>query len=309
MAQQSIEAPGVTSTAPQRRRGLPFNVALVLPAQLTVLAVVLCPTLIVLWLSITDWQPTSGVPWYQAEPIWFWNFYDLYFDDRFINALLRTIFVVAVCVALELIIAIGLALLFLEEWPWRKLAVSAVILPMMIVPVDAANAFFMLFNERGPINHMISLVIGQPYEFSWLADPNWALVPIMLAEIWQWTPLMFLLVLTGLMNLPENQIRAAIVLGASPTRIFFRVMLPLMSPIIAIALLVRSIETFKIFDPVYILTRGGPGASTETISQFMYNGAFVYFRMGYIAAAGLLVLVVVISICLALSKPLKRHHG
>ena len=309
MAQQSLDATPLTEAAPPRRRGLPFNVALVLPAQLTVLAVVLCPTLIVLWLSITDWQPTSGVPWYQAEPIWLWNFYDLYFDDRFINALLRTIFVVAVCVALELVIALGLALLFLEEWPWRKLAVSAVILPMMIVPVDAANAFFMLFNERGPINHLISLVIGRPYEFSWLADPNWALLPIMLAEIWQWTPLMFLLVLTGLMNLPENQIRAAIVLGASPARIFFRVMLPLMTPIIAIALLVRSIETFKIFDPVYILTRGGPGASTETISQFMYNGAFVYFRMGYIAAAGLLVLVVVISICLALSKPLKRHHG
>ena len=216
---------------------------------------------------------------------------------------------VGVCVALELVIAIGLGLLFMDEWPWRKLAVSAIILPMMIVPVDAANAFFMLFNERGPINHMISLIIGGRFEFSWLADPNLALIPIMLSEIWQWTPLMFLLVLTGLMNLPENQIRAATVLGASRARIFFRIMLPLLTPVIVIALLVRSIETFKIFDPVYILTRGGPGATTETISMFMYNGAFVYFRIGYIAAAALLVLVVVISICLALSRPLKRHHG
>jgi multiple sugar transport system permease protein len=288
---------------------IPFNVALVLPAQLTVLAIVLCPTLIVLWLSITDWQPTAGVPWYAAEPVWYWNFYDLYFDDRFINALLRTIFVVGVCVALELVLAIGLGLLFMDEWPWRKLAVSAIILPMMIVPVDAANAFFMLFNERGPINHVISLIIGGRFEFSWLSDPNLALIPIMLTEIWQWTPLMFLLVLTGLMNLPENQIRAATVLGASRARIFFRIMLPLLTPVIVIALLVRSIETFKIFDPVYILTRGGPGATTETISMFMYNGAFVYFRMGYIAAAALLVLVVVVSICLALSRPLKKHHG
>ena len=310
MAQQTVDGRNTTAQAPSAKRGLiPFNVALVIPAQLTVLAVVLCPTLIVLWLSITDWQPTRGVPWYEAEPIWFWNFYDLYFDDRFTSALIRTIFVVGVCVAMEVIIAIGLALLFLEEWAWRKIAVSAVILPMMIVPVDAANAFFMLFNERGPINHVISLIIGGPFEFSWLSHPTWALFPIMLTEIWQWTPLMFLLILTGLMNLPENQIRAAMILGASPVRIFFRVMLPLMMPVISIALLVRSIETFKIFDPVYILTRGGPGASTETISMFMYNGAFVYFRMGYIAAAGLLVLVVVISICLALSKPLKRHHG
>lgn len=307
MAEEALKRE--TLMPPKRRWGIPLNIALVLPAQLTVMAVVLVPTLIVLWLSITDWQPTAGVPWYEAEPVWWWNFYDLYYDERFINALFRTILVVAVSVSVELVLALGLALLFLDDWPWRKFAVSAIILPMMIVPVDAANAFFMLFNERGPINHVISLLIDQPFVFSWLSSPNWALVPIMLTEVWQWTPLMFLLVLTGLMNVPENQMRAAIVLGASRTRIFFRIMLPLLTPVIVIALLVRSIETFKIFDPIYILTRGGPGASTETISMFMYNGAFVYFRMGYIAAAALLVLVVVVSICLALSRPLKRHHG
>jgi multiple sugar transport system permease protein len=221
----------------------------------------------------------------------------------------RTIFVVAVCVGIELLLALALALLFLDEWPWRKLAVSVIILPMMIVPVDAANAFFMLFNERGPINHVISLMIGRVYDFSWLSHPVWSLVPIMLSEIWQWTPLMFLLVLTGFMNLPENQVRAAMALGASPTRILFKIMLPLLLPVMVIALLIRSIETFKIFDPVYILTRGGPGAATETISMFMYNGAFVYFRIGYIAAAALIVLVVVVAICMALARPIKRFHG
>jgi multiple sugar transport system permease protein len=84
-------------------------------------------------------------------------------------------------------------------------------------------------------------------------------------------------------------------------------MLPLVAPVLFVALLIRSIETFKIFDSVYILTRGGPGAATETISMFMYNGAFVYFRMGYVAAAALIVLVLVVSICVALSRPLKRH--
>lgn len=302
----TAEAAG--SPPPARRKGLiPFNIALVLPAQLTVMVIVVAPTLMVIWLSITDWQPTAGIPWWEAEPIWHWNFYDLWYDDRFINALWRTVLVVAICVVIELVLAIGLALLFLDEWPWRKLAVSAIILPMMIVPVDAANAFFMLFNDRGPINHLVSLIIGAPFEFAWLAHPVWALVPIMLCEIWQWTPLMFLLVLTGFMSLPENQVRAALVLGASRTRIFFRIMLPLLTPVIVVALLVRSIETFKIFDPVYILTRGGPGASTETISMFMYNGAFQYFRFGYIAAAALIVLVVVVSICLALSRPLKQH--
>jgi multiple sugar transport system permease protein len=118
---------------------------------------------------------------------------------------------------------------------------------------------------------------------------------------------MFLLLLTGLANLPENQVRAAIILGASPVRIFAKIMLPLLAPVIGVAMLIRSIEIFKIFDPIYILTRGQPGGATETISMYMYNGAFVYFRIGYIAAAALIVLVMVVSICLALSKPLKRH--
>jgi multiple sugar transport system permease protein len=286
---------------------IPFNIRLVLPAQLTILAVVLIPTAILIWLALPDWQPTQNIPWYKAEFNWFWNFYDLWYDERFVNSVLRTLFVVGVCVALELFLAMGLALLFLDEWPWRKVAVSIIILPMMIIPVDAANAFFMLFNERGPINHLVSMMIGEPFEFSWLSHPTWAMVPIMLTEIWQWTPLMFLLLLTGLMNLPENQIRAAVGLGAGPVRIFFRVMLPLLVPVISIALVIRSIETFKIFDPVYILTRGQPGGATETISMYMYNGAFVYFRMAYIAAAALLVLVVVVSICLVLAKPLKKY--
>ncbi|HXV23085.1 MAG TPA: sugar ABC transporter permease [Alphaproteobacteria bacterium] len=298
-------------SGPDARKGwgIPIGLASVLPAQITVLFVVLMPTLIVIWLSLTDWQPTAGVPWYRAEFIWLWNFYDLWYDERFLNSVVRTVFVVAVCVGIELLLALALALLFLDEWPWRKLAVSVIILPMMIVPVDAANAFFMLFNERGPINHLISVVAGRPYEFSWLSHPLWALIPIMLAEIWQWTPLMFLLVLTGFMNLPENQVRAALALGASPPRILFRIMLPLLLPVIVVALLIRSIETFKIFDPVYILTRGGPGAATETISMFMYNGAFVYFRIGYIAAAALIVLVLVVSICMALARPIKRFQG
>jgi multiple sugar transport system permease protein len=286
---------------------IPLGTRLVLPAQLTMLAVVLVPTLIAIWLSLTDWQPTSGEPWYRSDLIWYWNFNDLWFDDRFVAAVIRTFVVVAICVAGELAIALALALLFLDEWPWRKVAVSVIILPMMIVPVDAANAFFMLFNERGPINHVVSLVLGRPFEFSWLSDPDWAMLPIVLAEIWQWTPLMFLLVLTGFMNLPQNQLRAAIVLGASPPRIFFRIMLPLLAPVMILAVLIRAIETFKIFDPVYILTRGGPGASTETISMFMYNGAFVYFRMGYVAAAALIVLILVTSLCAALARPLRRH--
>ena len=112
-----------------------------------------------LWLSLTDWQPTDNVPWFKAEFAWFWNFYDLVFDERFVSAVLRTLFVVAVCVSVELCLAVVLALLFLDEWPWRKIAVSVIILPMMVVPVDAANSFFMLFGDHGPVNELLSWVL------------------------------------------------------------------------------------------------------------------------------------------------------
>lgn len=308
LTSSSVQAPA-TNTGTRQRRGVPLNVALVLPAQLTLLAVVLVPTLIVLWLSMTDWQPTSGVPWYAAEYVGLYNFQDLYFDRRFTDALWRTLAVVAICVAAEFFIALGLALLFLDDWPWKRLAVSVIILPMMIVPVDAANAFFMLFNAHGPINHLLSLVLGRPITYAWLADPDWAMLPIILAEVWQWTPLMFLLVLAGLTNVPQNQLRAAIALGASPLRVLRRILLPLAAPVIVLALLIRSIETFKLFDSVYILTRGGPGAATESISMFMYNGAFVYFRIGYIAAAALLVLAAVVLLCIPLERLRRRHQA
>src|SRR3984957_15770533 len=138
---------------------LPFSIALVLPAQLIMLLVVVAPTLIVVWLSLTDWQPTDNIPWFKAEVTWFWNFYDLFSDERFVGAVLRTLFVVAVSVAAELVLAVALALLFLDEWPWRKVAVSVIILPMMVVPVDAANSFFMLFGDHGPVNEVLSLVL------------------------------------------------------------------------------------------------------------------------------------------------------
>jgi multiple sugar transport system permease protein len=300
-----LERPG------RRRRGftgLPFGTALVFPAQVIMMLVVIVPTLIVIWLSLTDWQPTDNVPWYRAEFQWFWNYADLLSDERFISALLRTLFVVAVSVLLELVLAVVLALLFLDEWPWRKIAVSVIILPMMVVPVDAANAFFMLFNDHGPVNQLLSILCQRPVDYAWLADPHWVLLPIILAEVWQWTPLMFLLVLTGFLNVSLSQWKAALALGASPTRAFFRIALPLSLPVMVVAVLIRAIETFKIFDVIYILTRGGPGSMSESISMFMYNGAFVYFRMGYIAAAALLVLFVVLSICLALYRPIHQRY-
>src|SRR5215204_3706996 len=105
MTDQALQPSVARATPTPNRWRLPFNIALVLPAQLTMLAVVVLPTLVVIWLALTDWQPTQALAWWRAEPIWFWNLYDLWYDERFINAVLRTLFVVVVCIGVELMLA------------------------------------------------------------------------------------------------------------------------------------------------------------------------------------------------------------
>lgn len=307
MSTQVITRDSMLRSAVSWWRRIPLAVWLVLPTQIVLLCIVVFPTLMNLWLSLTSWTPTAGVEWWQAKFHGLANFYELLGDERFIGAVLRTAVLVVVALSAEFVIGMALAMLFFDDFPLKKLAVSAIILPMMIVPVDAANAFFMLFRDTGPINQMIGWVVGHEVRFAWLASKDLAIVPILLAEIWQWTPLMFLMLLTGFATLPANQLKAAAVLGASPWRVFWRLILPLMLPIIVVSLVIRGIEVFKIFDVVYILTRGGPGDATETISIFMYNEGFVYLRIAYIAAAAFIVLFVVMALSRLMLRPLRGH--
>ncbi len=306
-ASRRAAIPAVAARLEGCLRRVPLAVWLVIPAQVVLISVVVFPTLMNLWLSLTAWTPTSGVEWWNAPVVWLDNYAELLDDERFLAALTRTLAIVGVSLAVEFVLGMVLALLFVDDFPLKRLAVSAVILPMMIVPVDAANAFFMIFRDTGPVNQVIGWLLGRDFRFAWLADRTLAIVPIVLVEIWQWTPLVFLMLLTGLAGLPQNQLKAAAALGASRWRIFWTLVLPLMAPIIVVSVLIRGIEIFKIFDAVYILTRGGPGDATETLSMFMYNQAFVYLRIAYVASAGFLILFVVIALSKLLLRSMRRY--
>ena len=302
MTTQGMDGP-LTSQGQERRRFWPrFNILLVLPAQLTMMVVVIVPPSSSSGSRSPIGSRPRRSPGSRPSRSGSGTFYDLWYDDRFTNAVFRTLFVVAVCVCRgtgagarprpavprRMAMAAGRGQrhhLADDDHPGRcgQRLLHALQRARADQPSDIAR------DRRA-----LRVFLAVPSDLGDGADHAGRDLAVDALDV----PL----VLTGLMNLPQNQVRAAIVLGASPARIFFKIMLPLLLPVISIALLIRSIETFKIFDPVYILTRGQPGGSTETISMFMYNGAFVYFRMGYIAAAALLVLVVVISICLLLAR-------
>lgn len=264
-----------------------------LPAQLLVLFIAAFPILMQIYISLTDWSPLDGIGWWRAWELWnsFANYTDLAQDSRFWNALLRTGLVMAVCVPVEFLLGLGLAVLFVDDFPGRRFLYSVLLIPMMVVPAVAGYMFFMLFQSGGPINDILAFFVGQPVAIAWLSDPDLALVAVMVADIWQWTPLMFLILLAGLVGVPEDQQRAATLLGASWWRRFFTIVLPRMKTIIIIALAIRLIENFKIFDTLFIMTGGGPGVATETISVYIYKVTQQELIWGYVAAIALAILI------------------
>ena len=173
----------------------------------------------------------------------------------------------------------------------KRVFYSIMLMPMMIVPAVAGYMFFMLFQSSGPINDLLSRISGTEVEILWLADSNLAMISVMIADIWQWTPLMFLILLAGMVGVPEDQMKAATLLGANAWQRFWRIVLPRMKMVMIIALVIRTIECIKIFDILYVMTGGGPGVATKSISVYILDLTFKDLEWAYVAAVGLFILI------------------
>lgn len=297
-----------------RGRGLDFHdprtfgAALVLPAQLLLLFIVIFPTLSQLYISFTSWSPTRGGNWWDAYLFWNWlgNYWDLSRDPVFLGAILRTAIIVAIAVPLEFLIGLRLAFLFLNEFRGKRVFYTFMLLPMMIVPSVTGYIFFMLFQANGPINAALSLVLRRPVEITWLANEWLAPLAVVIADVWQWTPLLFLILYSGLLALPDEQLRAAEVLGASEWQIFRMLILPMLKPIIVIALIIRGMEALKIFDSIWLMTAGGPARATESISVYLFKVVFQTLNWSQAAAAAIIVLILVSIAATFALRPLQQ---
>lgn len=300
-----MNPPSNSAAAPPELASERLGLWLTLPAQLLVLFIALFPILMQLYISFTDWSPLDGVPWWRAHELWigFLNYADLASDPRFWGALWRTALVVVICVPAQFLLGLGLAVLFTDDFPGKRIFYSTILVPMMIVPAVAGYMFFMLFQSGGPVNDLLSLFTSDRVAIAWLSDPDLALAAVMIADIWQWTPLMFLILLAGMISVPQDQQMAAVLLGASWWRRFITIVLPHMKTIIIIAIAIRVIEIFKIFDTLFIMTGGGPGVATETISVFIYKVTQQELIWGYVAAIALSILIVLsVASVLALKR-------
>src|SRR5919201_2217469 len=268
----------------------------IVPGQLLMLFIVAFPAAVAIYIGFTEWTPTSGDNVWGAYNYWHWfdGYWEALRSGGFWHAVWLTLLITLVAVGLEFLLGFLLALLFLKEFRGRGLLTLFFLLPMMVVPAVSGFIFFMLFQVDGPVNQGLTAILpGGVIHVHWLDDPNLAKWSVMTVDIWQWTPLMFLILLSALVALPDDQMNQARILGANFWHQFRYLILPMMKPIILIALIIRGIETFKLFDSAYLLTTGGPGDATTTVSVYLYRQVIINARWGYASAVAIIILIFV----------------
>jgi multiple sugar transport system permease protein len=235
------------------------------------------------------------------------NFQRLLTDEVLHSDLITTFQFVVSSVAVEMVLGISLALLFNREMRGRGLLRALATLPLFATPVAIGYLGITLFYEQGgPINSLIQVFGGS--QIPWLSNPFWAKVAIILVDIWQWTPFVFLVTLAGLQGLSQDLLEASEVDGASPWQNLLHIILPLLAPLLWLILLLRMIEAFKVFDTVVSMTAGGPGRATEVISRYTYLTMRKFSDYGYAAAQGFLLLVIVSILITLLWSRIKHSY-
>jgi len=253
---------------------------------------ILVPFALTIWISLLKWR--ANRPFETARFAGFENYEAVLTTDQFWLALARTFYFAGAAVALELSIGFVLAMLVSKCTQSRRLYTTIFLVPMMIVPIVVGYNFSMIYIDSGPLNQILAPFMeafGIDPRIRWLSHPIAAQWAIIIADIWQWTSLTFLIFLSGFAALPRHLVNAARVMGASPWQTFRHVELPLLKPVIVIALVIRTMEALKIFDMPMLLTQGGPGNATETISIYLWRNAWIFNKISYAAASSLILLV------------------
>ena len=265
-----------------------FDRLLVAPSILILLLVAIFPLIYLVLVSFQGITMTEN----SNDFIGLENYRNLLTDTRLWAAMGHTLLFLLIALPLELLLGLFMAQLFLEKLPGRQIFIALLVLPVVISPIVAGATWALMFDNRfGPVNQILGWIAGHDVLLLWTIKPNLVYLAILIAEIWQWTPFMFLLLLAALTNVDKSQVEAASIDGAGYWRIFIKIILPTIWPVMAIALLIRALDLFRLFDVVWALTKGGPGTMTETISIFTYNLGFKQFETSYTAAVTLLIIL------------------
>jgi len=280
----------------------------VAPAILSLFLLVIFPMVWSLYVSFTDLnlvRATGGTNW-----IWFENYTGLLTSGRFWNSVGNTAYYVGVGIVVQFILGFAIALFMANytEGLLNQVLFTLFLLPMMMAPVVAGYMWRLIFQETfGPLNHLLRLA-GLPAP-GWVSSADWALNSILIADIWQWTPFMALILYTGRLAINEDLYEAARIDGASTLFAFRHVTLPQMKGVIAVAILLRAMDAFKFFDKMFVLTNGGPGTASELATYYNYLIGFNDWAMGRATAFSWLLIVFAVVLANVFLYVLERGPG
>lgn len=263
-----------------------------LPAIVFVSLLMVFPVIYTLVLSFTNWNLTSGAP---ASFVGLNSYTRVLAEPRFLQALARTIGFTAFAVAIEGAIGVAGALILNRAFAGRSAAKLLLLLPLVATPVAVGIVFNLFFDPTIGLANFVLHSLGLPPGL-WVSHAKTVLASLVLVDVWEWTPMITLIVLAGLAALPEELFEAARADGATEWQIIRLVTLPMVQPVILTALILRLIDALKTFDIIYAMTGGGPGYASETLNIMGFKYSFEYFRMGQ-SAVILVVLFIVVFAC------------
>jgi multiple sugar transport system permease protein len=283
-------------------RNDPIKYVFIWPAVFIVLAVSIFPLIYSLTTSFMSFRLVPPTP---PRFVGVDNYTSLLQNARFWTVIATTSLIAFVSVAVQYVIGFGLALALHAKVPGERLFRISFLLPMFVAPVAVALIARQVFNPTmGPLNAVMTQ-LGFP-NLPFLTEPAWALGCIIAVEVWQWTPFVTLMLLAGLQTLPDDVYEAAALENATTWQQFWSITFPMLLPISAAVVFIRLIESYKIMDTVFVMTGGGPGITTETLTLFAYQEGFKKFNLGYTSALSFLFLIVITvigTVYLAILKP------
>lgn len=276
---------------------------MVYPAVFVLLLVIVAPLLYSFYISMHKYLLIFGL----GNWIGVHNYIDAFTNPDFLVSMKNTFVLAFSVVSLEFLIALGLSLILnRDDIKFKKYYTIILMIPIMMPPIAVGLIWRLLLHpELGIVNYLIGLV-GIP-KLGWYADPNLAMITVICVDVWHETSLILIVLLAGLTSLDKTPYEAAKVDGASSFQTLFYITLPMLTPVIIVAILIRMIAAIKTYDLIYILTRGGPGFRTETMSFYIYKNAFRDMTMGEAAAQSFILLIIILLFSLILIKTMERR--
>jgi multiple sugar transport system permease protein len=262
---------------------------LIAPAVLVLLVINLFPIIYAVYISFHHWTLARPQPPRYAG---LFNFEEALIDDRFTNAVVVSLTFVALAVIVEFLLGFLMAFVFNTRLRGLVSLRKITMLPVMVMPLVVGLVWFYMFNENfGAINWLVVALGGERVPF--LTDDVLALWSLVIADVWQWTPFVMLVLFAALQSLPEYVYEAGRMDGLSEWQIFWRITLPLLRPAIWVVIILRIVDAFRMLELVFMMTKGGPAGYTEVLPWYLYTTGFLSLDLGYAAAMAVLMLILV----------------